>query len=45
MGATTTIPIIVSADDVLHPENLAWIQNFGAYEGVAPMINIMQDHK
>ncbi|MBP9007219.1 MAG: RND family transporter [Methanospirillum sp.] len=31
MGATTTIPIIVSADDVLHPENLAWIQNFGAY--------------
>ncbi len=31
MGATTTIPIIVFADDVLHPENLAWINNFGAY--------------
>ncbi|HOL41656.1 MAG TPA: MMPL family transporter, partial [Methanospirillum sp.] len=31
MGATTTIPIIVSADDVLHPENLAWISHFGTY--------------
>lgn len=31
MGATTTIPIIVSVDDVLHPENLAWIHNFGSY--------------
>ncbi len=31
MGSTTTIPLVVSADDVLNPENLAWIDNFGAY--------------
>ena len=32
MGSTKTIPIVVSADDVLHPDNLAWIQEFGNYE-------------
>ena len=32
MGSTKTIPIVVSADDVLHPDNLEWIKKFGEYE-------------
>ena len=32
MGSTSTIPIIVIADDVLSPETLAWIDQFGVYE-------------
>ena len=32
MGATNTIPVIVIADDVLSPETLTWIEEFGVYE-------------
>ena len=32
MGSTSTIPIVVTADDVLSPETLAWIDQFGVYE-------------
>ncbi|KAF5067491.1 MMPL family protein [anaerobic digester metagenome] len=32
MGSTSTIPVIVLADDVLSPETLAWIDRFGVYE-------------
>lgn len=32
MGSTSTIPVVVSADDVLSPDTLAWIDRFGAYE-------------
>ena len=31
MGAMSTIPIVISADDALSPDNLHWIYNFGAY--------------
>jgi len=32
MGSTSTIPVVVIADDVLSPETLAWIDQFGVYE-------------
>ena len=32
MGSTSTIPVVVLADDVLSPETLIWIDQFGAYE-------------
>ncbi|WP_292364435.1 MULTISPECIES: efflux RND transporter permease subunit [unclassified Methanoculleus] len=32
MGSTSTIPVVVTADDVLSPETLAWIDQFGVYE-------------
>lgn len=32
MGATSTIPLVVSGDNVLDPVTLAWIRNFGEYE-------------
>ncbi|MDK2989375.1 MAG: uncharacterized protein PWR16_904, partial [Methanoculleus sp.] len=32
MGSTSTIPVVVLADDVLSPETLAWIDQFGVYE-------------
>ncbi|NLA38969.1 MAG: RND family transporter, partial [Methanomicrobiales archaeon] len=32
MGSTRTIPVIVIADDVLSPETLTWIDEFGDYE-------------
>ena len=32
MGSTNTIPVIVIADDVLSPETLTWIGEFGIYE-------------
>ncbi|PKL62848.1 MAG: hydrogenase expression protein HypA [Methanomicrobiales archaeon HGW-Methanomicrobiales-2] len=32
MGSTTTIPVVVTADDVRSPETLAWIDRFGVYE-------------
>jgi len=32
MGSTRTIPVIVIADDVLSPEALDWIDQFGVYE-------------
>ena len=32
MGSTSTIPIVVLADDVLSPDTLAWIDRFGVYE-------------
>ncbi|MCK8518861.1 efflux RND transporter permease subunit [Methanoculleus sp. 7T] len=32
MGATSTIPIIVTGENVLDRETLAWIARFGAYE-------------
>ncbi len=32
MGSTSTIPVIVIADDVLSPETLDWIDQFGTYE-------------
>ncbi|HII99483.1 MAG TPA: RND family transporter [Methanoregula sp.] len=32
MGATSTIPVVVSGRNVLDPVTLGWIQNFGDYE-------------
>jgi hydrophobe/amphiphile efflux-3 (HAE3) family protein len=32
MGATSTIPLVVSGPDVLDPLTLAWIRDFGEYE-------------
>lgn len=32
MGSTTTIPILVSGENVLNPLTLAWIKEFGEYE-------------
>ena len=32
MGATSTIPVIVTGEDVLGHETLVWIAEFGAYE-------------
>jgi hypothetical protein len=32
MGATSTIPLVVSGDNVLDPLTLAWIRDFGEYE-------------
>ena len=32
MGATSTIPVVVTGDDVLSLETLAWIDRFGTYE-------------
>ena len=52
MGSTSTIPIIVIADDVLSPEALAWIDLFGIYEqehndkitGVASIATLIREH-
>ncbi len=52
MGSTSTIPIIVIADDVLSPEALAWIDQFGIYEqehndkitGVASIATLIREH-
>jgi hydrophobe/amphiphile efflux-3 (HAE3) family protein len=32
MGAASTIPLVVSGENVLDPVTLAWIQDFGEYE-------------
>jgi len=32
MGSTSTIPIVVTGDDVRSPETLAWIDKLGTYE-------------
>lgn len=32
MGATSTIPLVVSGEDVVNPLTLEWIQGFGEYE-------------
>ncbi len=32
MGAASTIPVVIAADDILDPEVLGWIHAFGAYE-------------
>ena len=32
MGATSTIPVVVTGDNVLSAETLAWIDRFGTYE-------------
>jgi hydrophobe/amphiphile efflux-3 (HAE3) family protein len=32
MGSTSTIPVVVIADDVRSPDTLAWIEQFGVYE-------------
>jgi len=32
MGSTNTIPVLVSSEDVLNPNTLAWIKEFGEYE-------------
>ncbi len=32
MGSTSTIPVVVTADDVRSPGTLAWIDRFGVYE-------------
>jgi hypothetical protein len=32
MGATSTIPVVVTGENVLNPLTLAWIQDFGQYE-------------
>jgi len=52
MGSTSTIPIIVIADDVLSPEALAWIDQFGIYEqehndkitSVASIATLIREH-
>ncbi len=32
MGSTSTVPVVMLADDVLSPDTLAWIDRFGVYE-------------
>ncbi len=32
MGSTSTIPVLVSSEDVLDPSTLTWIHDFGEYE-------------
>ncbi len=52
MGSTTTIPVVVSADDVLSPDTLAWIDRFGIYEqehndkitGVTSVATLVRDY-
>ncbi len=52
MGSTTTIPVIVLADDVLSPETLEWIDQFGIYEqenndkitGVTSIATLIRQH-
>ena len=52
MGSTSTIPIIVIADDVRSPETLTWIEQFGIYEqehndkitGVASIATLIREH-
>jgi len=52
MGSTSTIPVVVSADDVLSPDTLAWIDRFGAYEiannekitGVTSVATLVRDY-
>jgi len=52
MGSTSTIPIVVSADDVLSPDTLAWIDRFGTYEqenndkitGVSSIATLVRDY-
>jgi len=52
MGSTSTVPVIVTADDVLSPETLAWIDRFGTYEleqndkmtGVTSVATLIRDY-
>jgi len=52
MGSTSTIPVVVSADDVLSPDTLAWIDRFGTYEqenndkitGVSSIATLVRDY-
>ena len=52
MGSTTTIPVVVKADNVLSPEALAWIDQFGVYEqehndkitGVTSIATLIRDY-
>ena len=52
MGSTNTIPVIVIADDVLSPETLTWIGEFGVYEqghndkitGATSIATLIQQH-
>ena len=52
MGQISTIPVIVNADDVLSPETLAWIDQFGVYEqehndkitGVASIATLIREY-
>ncbi|MCC7555790.1 MAG: RND family transporter [Methanoculleus marisnigri] len=52
MGSTSTIPVVVLADDVLSPETLAWIDQFGVYEqkhndkitGVTSVATLIREH-
>ncbi|MCM2465445.1 efflux RND transporter permease subunit [Methanoculleus oceani] len=52
MGATSTIPVVVTADDVRSPETLAWIDRFGVYEqehndkitGVTSIATLIREH-
>jgi hydrophobe/amphiphile efflux-3 (HAE3) family protein len=52
MGSTSTIPVVVLADDVLSPETLAWIDQFGVYEqehndkitGVASIATLVREY-
>ncbi|WP_332450442.1 efflux RND transporter permease subunit [Methanoculleus sp.] len=52
MGSTTTIPVVVKADNVLSPETLAWIDQFGVYEqehndkitGVTSIATLIRDY-
>jgi len=52
MGATSTIPVVVTGDNVLFPEILAWIDRFGTYElehndkmtGVTSIATLIRDY-
>ncbi|MFA7198410.1 MAG: hydrophobe/amphiphile efflux-3 (HAE3) family transporter [Methanoculleus sp.] len=52
MGATSTVPVIVTADNVLFQETLTWIDRFGAYElehndkmtGVTSIATLIRDY-
>ncbi|WOX55140.1 MULTISPECIES: efflux RND transporter permease subunit [unclassified Methanoculleus] len=52
MGSTSTIPVVVTADNVRSPETLAWIDRFGTYElehndkmtGVTSIATLIRDY-
>ncbi len=52
MGATSTIPVVVTADDVRSLETLAWIEQFGVYEqehndkitGVTSIVTLIREN-
>ncbi len=51
MGSTSSIPVVIAADDVLDPEVLGWIHDFGEYElrnekmtGVTSIATLVADY-